>query len=256
MKETCVASGYARFRRAGAWNRIPSRECTPLRVRHAGSVRIQALAIVCLAGLLFLPIQAQSPTRLLNPDAPEMNRRAPERFQVRLETSKGVILIEVQREWAPHGADRFYNLVRAGYYDQVRFHRIRKAHWAQFGINGDPKISQAWRTRTIPDDPRRASNQRGTVAYAFAVPNGRTTQVFINLRDNAATHDAEPFAPFGRVIEGMDAADAFYADYGEMAGGGIRAGKQGPLFEGGNAYLERNFPRLDYIIRATVVERK
>ena len=212
-----------------------------------------ALAVfTCLA---LLPIHGQAPSRLLTPDASEMNSRAPERFNVRLETSKGVILIEIHRDWAPNGVDRFYNLVRAGYYDQVRFHRVIKERWAQFGINGDPKISNVWRARTIPDDPRRESNVRGTVAFAFAVANGRTTQVFINLRDNSATHDAEPFAPFGKIIEGVDVADKLNAEYGETAGGGIRAGKQGPLFEGGNAYLERNFPRLDYIIRATVVER-
>lgn len=185
-----------------------------------------------------------------------MNRSAPKRFDARLETSKGVILIEIHRDWAPNGVDRFYNLARAGYYDQVRFHRVIKGRWAQFGIHGDPKVSNVWRTRIIEDDPRRESNMRGTVAYAFAVANGRTTQVFFNLRDNSAAHDAAPFAPFGRVVEGMDVADKLNAEYGETAGGGIRAGKQGPLFEGGNAFLERNFPRLDYIIRATVVEGK
>jgi len=210
----------------------------------------------CLACLLFLPVQGQAPARLLNPDDPAMNARAPELFNVRLETGKGVIVIEVHRDWAPHGVDRFYNLVRAGYYDQVRFHRIRKDTWAQFGVNGDPKISNVWRERTIPDDPRRESNVRGTIAYAFAKPNGRTTQVFINLRDNSATHDREPFVPFGKIIEGMDVADAINAEYGEAAGGGIRAGKQAPLFEKGNAWLKENFPRLDYIIRATVVDRK
>jgi len=184
-----------------------------------------------------------------------MNRRAPDLFRVRLETSKGVMVIEVHRDWSPHGADRFHNLVRAGYYDDARFFRIRAGAWAQFGINGDPKISNAWRARTIPDDPRRESNQRGTVAYAFAVPNGRTTQVFINLKDNSATHDAEPFVPFGKVIEGMEVADALNAEYGESAGGGIRAGKQAPLFEMGNEYLKRNFPRLDFIKRATVIHR-
>ena len=192
---------------------------------------------------------------LLTPDAPEMNRRAPDLFRVRLDTSQGVILLEIHRDWSPHGVDRFYNLARAGYYDGARFFRVIKERWAQFGIHGDPKISNLWRTRTIPDDPRRASNVRGSIAYAFAVPHGRTTQVFINLRDNSATLDAEPFAPFGQVVEGMEVADALDAEYGESAGGGIRAGKQGPLFEGGNAYLARNFPRLDYIVRATVVER-
>jgi peptidyl-prolyl cis-trans isomerase A (cyclophilin A) len=190
---------------------------------------------------------------LLSPSAAEMNRRAPDLFNVRLETSKGVILLEIHRDWAPHGADRFYNLVLAGYYDQARFFRVIKGRWAQFGIHGDSKTAKLWRTQTIPDDPRRESNSRGTIAYAFAAPNGRTTQVFINMRDNSATHDPEPFVPFGRVAEGMDVVDALNAEYGESAGGGIRGGKQGPLFDGGNDYLERNFPQLDYIVRARVV---
>ena len=114
----------------------------------------------------------------------------------------------MRREWAPHGADRFYNLVRAGFYDGARFFRVRAGTWAQFGINGDPRIATAWRTRTIPDDPRVLPNDRGTVAYAFKDPNGRTTQVFVNLRDNRATHDAEPFVPFARVIDGMAVADS------------------------------------------------
>lgn len=191
---------------------------------------------------------------LLHPDAPEMNRQAPALFNARLQTSKGVIVIEVHRDWAPHGADRFYNLVRAGYYDGARFFRVIEGRWAQFGINGDPRISNAWRTQTFPDDPRRVSNVRGTVAFAFAVPDGRTTQVFINLRDNSATHDAEPFVPFGKVTEGMDVADRLNAEYGESSGSGIRAGRQEPLFEWGNRYLEENFPRLDYIQRAVIVE--
>jgi cyclophilin family peptidyl-prolyl cis-trans isomerase len=197
---------------------------------------------------------AQAIPLLLKPKAPELNRRAPALFDVRLETSKGAIVIEVHRDWAPHGADRFYDLVQAGYYDSDRFFRVIRGRWAQFGINGDPKIANAWRTQTIPDDPRRESNVRGTVAFAFAVPNGRTTQVFINLRDNSATHDPEPFVPFGKVIAGMAVADALNSEYGEAAGSGIRAGKQGPLFQRGNAYLESHFPRLDYIRHATVIE--
>jgi cyclophilin family peptidyl-prolyl cis-trans isomerase len=188
---------------------------------------------------------------LLNPDAPETNR-APERFLVRLETSKGDMLMDVHRDWSPHGVDRFYNLVRAGYYDDARFFRVREGRWAQFGINGDPRISNAWRERTIPDDPRQLANTRGTVAFAFAVPNGRTTQVFINLTNNSATHDAEQFVPFGKIIKGMEVADALNAEYGESAGGGIRGGKQQPLFEQGNSYLLKNFPRLDFIRRATI----
>jgi peptidyl-prolyl cis-trans isomerase A (cyclophilin A) len=215
-------------------------------------------AVAALACLLLMSVRAQAPAQnpgLLNPDDAEMNRRAPELFNVRLETSRGDITIEIHREWAPHGANRFYNLVRAGYYDQVRFHRVIKGKWAQFGINGDPKISNVWRARTIPDEPRRQSNGRGTIAFAFAVANGRATQVFINLRDNSATHDKEPFVPFGRVIEGMDVADSLNAEYGEASGGGIRGGKQEPLFESGNVWLKENFPRLDYILRATIVER-
>jgi cyclophilin family peptidyl-prolyl cis-trans isomerase len=195
---------------------------------------------------------ASTSALLLKPDAPEMNRRAPDQFRVRLDTNRGAIEIEVHRDWAPHGADRFYNLVRGGYYDDARFFRVMAGRWAQFGINGDPKISAAWRERTIPDDPRRESNVRGTIAFAFAVPNGRTTEVFINLRDNSGTHDAEPFVPFGKVIEGMEVADSLNAEYGESAGGGIRGGKQGPLFEQGNAWLEKNYPRLDFIRRATI----
>jgi homoserine O-acetyltransferase len=163
-------------------------------------------------------------------------------------------VIEVHRDWSQHGADRFYNLVQTGYYDGDRFFRVIRGRWVQFGINGDPKIASAWRTQTIPDDPRRKSNIRGTIAFAFAVPNGRATQVFINLRDNSATHDPEPFVPFGEVITGMDVADALNGEYGETSGSGIRAGKQEPLFKYGNAYLESHFPRLDCIRRAAVVE--
>jgi len=172
-------------------------------------------------------------------------------FDVRLETSKGRIVIEVHREWAPIGAARFHDLVRRGYYDDTRVFRVVAGRWAQFGINGDPRVSARWRHRTIPDDPPRVSNARGTVAFAFAVPQGRTTQVFISLADNTSL-DAQGFAPFGRVTEGMEVADALESTYGETAGGGIRAGRQEPLFAGGNAYLDREFPRLDRILRAAI----
>ena len=181
--------------------------------------------------------------------------QAPEQFRVRLETTKGPIVVEAFRAWAPNGADRFYELVTGGYYDDVALFRIRPKTWVQFGINGDPKVSQAWRRRTIPDDPFQPAHgsERGTVFFAWAVPNGRTTQVVINLRDNRDAHDKEPFVPFGRVIEGMDVADALFDEYGEAAGGGIRAGKQDPVFEGGNHYLRKNFPKLDYIKTATIL---
>jgi len=172
--------------------------------------------------------------------------------RVRLDTSKGAIVIAVHRDWAPHGADRFLELVRAGYFDDSRFFRVVTGQWAQFGINGDPKVASAWRTRTIPDDPRGQSVTRGRVAFAFAVPNGRTTQIYISLRDNSY-QDEQGFVPFGEVVEGMDVADALNAEYGESSGGGIRAGRQQPLFDRGNAYLDREYPRLDRLIRARVI---
>src|ERR1700730_660855 len=173
---------------------------------------------------------------------------APADYRVRLDTSKGLIVIQAHRAWVPHGADRFHELVTSGYFDDSRFFRVVKGQWAQFGINGDPQVAARWRERTIPDDPRRQSVTRGRVAFAFAVPNGRTSQVYISLRDNSYQDD-QGFVPFGEVVEGMDVADALNSEYGEHSGGGIRAGKQQPLFDGGNAYLDREFPRLDRLIR-------
>jgi len=192
--------------------------------------------------------------RLQRADGGGFNSPAPPRFDVRLQTSKGPIVVEVHRDWAPNGADRFYRLVRTGYYDDNRFFRVVHGQWAQFGINGDPKVATAWRTRTFPDDPPARSNVRGTVTFAFAVPNSRATQVYIALSDLSARQDAQGFVPFGRVVSGMETADALNAEYGETAGGGIRGGKQQPLFDGGNAYLDREFPRLDRIVHASVIE--
>jgi cyclophilin family peptidyl-prolyl cis-trans isomerase len=174
---------------------------------------------------------------------------------VRLETTKGDVVIEVTPAWAPLGAARFLELVRARYFDDSRLFRIIKDRWAQFGIAGDPAVAQAWRMRTIPDDPFVQSNVRGTIAFAFAVSNGRTTQVFINTRDNSATHDKEPFVPFGRVVQGLDVVDAWYSAYAETSGGGIRAGHQDAAFAGGNAFFDREFPELDRITHATAQER-
>ncbi len=178
---------------------------------------------------------------------------APSEYRVGIDTTKGPIVIEVHREWAPRGADRFYELVTSGYFDDSRFFRVVKGQWAQFGINGDPAIATRWRTRTIPDDPPKQSNVRGTVTFAFAVPNGRTTQVYIALTNLSNPQDAQGFVPFGRVVAGMDVADALNSEYGENAGSGIRAGKQQPLFDGGNAYLDREYPRLDRILHAKVI---
>jgi cyclophilin family peptidyl-prolyl cis-trans isomerase len=219
----------------------------------AGILRFAA-ALLAATMVLAAVGRQDRPSLLLDPDAPEFRVPAPERAIVRLDSSVGTIEIEVLRRWAPRGADRFVALARHAYYDGARFFRVRPGRWVQFGINGDPAIARAWRSRTLPDDPFVQSNTRGTVAFAFAVPDGRTTQVFVNTGDNAATHDKEPFTPFGRVVSGMSHVDAINAEYGEGPGG-IRAGKQDPFFEGGNAWLLREFPRLDFIRRATVLER-
>jgi len=210
------------------------------------------LAAVGLASAL-VPAPAQTPDRivLLHPDNPLFALPAPAVAVVHLDTTKGEVVIEVTRAWSPRGADRFIALVRHGYYDAARFFRINPGRWTQFGINGDPAVAKAWRERTIPDDPFVQTNVRGTVAFAFAVPNGRTTQIFFNLGDNSPTHDKEPFTPFGRVTRGMDVVDAFNAEYREGPGG-IRAGKQDAFFEGGNDWLLKQFPRLDYIRRAII----
>jgi len=210
------------------------------------------LFLVLLAIACFTNCEAQAV--LLNPGDAEFSKQAPAIFKVLLETTKGDIIMEVTRDWSPHGADRFYNLVRLGFYNNTAVFRVRAATWAQFGIPGDPNIAQAWRNKTIPDDPRKQSNTRGMVMYAFKDSNGRTTQVVINLRDNRLPLDSQQFTPFAKVIRGMDVADALYAQYGENAGGGIRAGHQDSLFAGGNSYLKRNFPLLDYIKRAEVLK--
>jgi cyclophilin family peptidyl-prolyl cis-trans isomerase len=210
------------------------------------------MRILISAVLLAFLLQTQTPPSLTNPDDPAFLQHAPSRFHVRLDTSKGLILLDVDRRLAPNGADRFYNLVRHGFYDNARFFRVIKPRFAQFGIPADPAVAEAWRNRTIPDDPRVSTNVRGAVSFAFAVPNGRTTQVYINLQDNAEAFDKEPFVPFAHVIDGMDVADLLYGEYGESSGGGIRGGKQDALFSGGNAFLAREFPKLDFIIRAAV----
>jgi cyclophilin family peptidyl-prolyl cis-trans isomerase len=212
--------------------------------------------VILVGGGLAANSLAQSATdrqKLLTPTDPTFTVPAPAVSRVRLETTKGPLVIEVIRAWAPLGADRFINLVKHGFYDDARIFRIRANTWAQFGIAGDPKVAQAWRPMTFPDDPAVGqSNVRGTIAFAFAVPNGRTTQMFINLKDNSATHDKEPFVPFGRVIEGMEVADRFNAEYGEGLGG-IRGGKQDPAFAEGNAYFDRVYPKLDRITKAGFV---
>jgi cyclophilin family peptidyl-prolyl cis-trans isomerase len=200
---------------------------------------------------LIIFLLASCASILLDPHNARLNVHAPELFRVRFTTSQGDFVVEVHRSWAPIGADRFYNLVANGFFDGQRFFRVRQGVFAQFGIAGEPHIAQAWRSATISDDPPQQSNSRGTMAFAFTTPNTRATQVFINLAGNRQ-FDAQGFVPFGVITSGMDVAGRLYSGYGETAGGGMRAGHQDALFAGGNTYLKRQFPRLDYIRRARV----
>jgi cyclophilin family peptidyl-prolyl cis-trans isomerase len=212
--------------------------------------------IIAALGLTSGALAQVPASPLLNPEAPQFKAAAPDVCVVRLDTTKGTIDIEVTRAWAPRGADRFVNLVRAGYYDQNRFFRVEPG-WVQFGINGTPEIAKTWRQQTFTNDPfiPAHSNIRGTIAFAFAEQTALTTQVYISMRDNSATHDKEPFVPFGRVLAtGMDVADALNKEHG-AGPGGIRAGSQGPFFEGGNAWLDQRFPRLDVIRKASILPK-
>jgi len=187
---------------------------------------------------------------LHNPADPGFAQQAPDSFRARFSTTKGDFVIVVHRAWAPHGTDRFYNLVRSGFYDGVRFFRVIPGFMAQFGIHGDTGVTTAWRVRTIPDDPVRRNNVRGMVTYATAGPGTRTTQIFINYRDNIRL-DASGFAPFGQVVEGMEVVDALYGGYGEGAPNG-RGPDQFRVNVEGEKYLARQFPKLDKINKATV----
>ena len=189
---------------------------------------------------------------LMDPDHFAWSETAPDLFWVRFETTQGSFVVEVHRFWGPHGADRFYNLVRTGFFDDSRFFRVRDGFIAQFGVPGNPAVAAVWKDQTIKDDLLRVSNKRGMLSYAMTGPDTRTTQLFINYGDNRRLDD-EGFSPIALVIEGMDVVDRLYAGYDEEAGGGMRGGKQGPIFEGGNAYLDQNFPRLDKLLRATII---
>lgn len=200
-----------------------------------------------------LVLQAESPA-LRDPKNGLWNEPAPDIYRVRIDSSKGSFVLEVTRSLAPRGADRFYHLVETGFYDDSRFFRVIAGRFAQFGIPGDPAISNIWRNQSFPDDPVRATNTRGTFAFAMTGPGARTTQIYINTSDQLQ-QDAQGFAPFGKVIDGMGNVDNLYRGYGERSGSGMRAGRQGKLFEEGNAYLDREFPLLDKLIRARIISR-
>jgi peptidyl-prolyl cis-trans isomerase A (cyclophilin A) len=213
-------------------------------MRRTLATLVSAFALLALA----VPASAQAQANLATPA--NLNEKAPATYKAKFDTSKGVFVVEVTRDWAPNGADRFYNLVKNGFYDNVRFFRVISGFMVQFGISGDPKISAPWREARIADDPVKQSNKRGYITYAMAGPNTRTSQVFINFGDNANL-DNSGFSPFGRVISGMDVVDKLNAEYGEGAPRG-RGPDQSRVQMEGNAYLQRDFGRLDFVKKATI----
>jgi peptidyl-prolyl cis-trans isomerase A (cyclophilin A) len=204
------------------------------------------LAAVLTLSLSATPLIAQG--NLGNPAA--LTEQAPATYKARFDTSKGVFVIDVRREWAPVGADRFYNLVKNGFYDENRFFRVISGFMVQFGINGNPQVSTPWRNAQIKDDPVKQSNKRGFITFATSGPNSRTTQVFINFGENARL-DGMGFASFGQVSSGMNVVDQLYSDYGEGAPSG-RGPNQGRMQSEGNAYLTKDFPNLDFVRKATI----
>jgi peptidyl-prolyl cis-trans isomerase A (cyclophilin A) len=204
------------------------------------------IASLLLALTVAAPAYSQS---LGNPAA--LKEQAPPVYKVEFDTSKGPFVVEVHRDWAPNGADRFYNLVKNGFYDSTRFFRVIEGFMAQFGVNGDPKVSAVWRESRIKDDPVKVSNKRTFVTFATAGPNTRTTQIFISYGDNSNL-DSQGFSPFGQVVWGMKVVDSLYSGYGEGAPGG-RGPNQTRVQSEGNAYLASSFPNLDYVKKATIV---
>ena len=174
----------------------------------------------------------------------QLTEQAPEKFKAKFDTSKGAFVVEVHRDWAPKGADRFYNLVKNGFFDDTRFFRVVPDFMVQFGLNGDPNIQKSWSNASIPDDPKKQSNKKGYITFATRGANTRTTQLFINFKDNAGL-DRQGFAPFGEVVSGMDVVEKINSQYGERP-------VQGSIQTEGNAYLNKEFPKLDYIKKATI----
>ena len=212
--------------------------------------RLAALALGAAACLALAGCSPTSETKKEEPKAAPKNEPTPEVFNVNLDTSKGPIVVEVHRAWAPKGVDHFYTLVKTGFYDGDRFFRIVRNSVAQFGINGDPKVNRLWATTNISDDPVKEHNVKGTLTFATTGSNGRATQLFFNLRDNRQL-DKQGFAPIGKVVSGMDVVESLYNSYGDWPPRG-----QGPdpakMEAQGNEYLASHFPRLDYIKKASV----
>ena len=181
-------------------------------------------------------------------DPAALTKQAPASFKAKFETSQGVIVVEAVRDWAPVGVDRFYNLIMSGYFENVRFFRVVPNFVVQFGIHGDPSVSKNWMNASLKDEPVKEGNKRGTLTYAKSSrPNSRTTQIFINLKDNTSL-DAQGFAAFAKVVEGMDVVDKLNSEYGESL-----TGLQGQIYQEGNAFLAAKAPRLDFIKKATIL---
>jgi peptidyl-prolyl cis-trans isomerase A (cyclophilin A) len=215
---------------------------------------IRPIAALLVAGMAVAAVtvgaeQAAARKALMNPAG--LKAQAPATYNVKFDTSVGEFVVQVTREWAPNGADRFFNLVKNGFYDEARFFRAIPNFMVQFGIHADPAVSAVWRNAQIPVDPVKQSNKRGFLTYAMgASPSTRTTQVFINFRDNSNL-DSMGFAPIGQVVTGMEVVDKINTVYGEGAPRG-KGPEQGRVQTEGNAYLIKNFPKLDYIRTATV----
>ena len=211
---------------------------------------IRALTAGTIAGVVLGVAPFGADRRTLTTPA-LLTEKAPEIYRAKLETSKGPFVIEVHRAWAPLGVDRFYNLVKNGFYDDCRFFRVIDRLIAQVGIHGDTAIQSAWATAVIPDDSRRETFRRGYVALASAGPHSRSTQFFIALASNAKLFDRQGLAPFGQVVSGMDVADSLYSGYGEGAPRG-KGPEQAKIQMEGNAYLNKGFPKLDFIKKTTI----
>lgn len=184
-----------------------------------------------------------------------LKAKAPDLFRVKFVTTHGDFVVEVHRDWAPNGADRFYNLVKARFFTDSSFYRFSPKFIVQFGVSANPAITTAWAGAKIQDDPVKESNKKGTLTFATSGPNSRTTDFFINLNDNGASLDAHPskFAPIGTVTEGMDIVEGLYSGYGEMKEMGGAGPSQPLVMSQGKAYLDKNFPKLDSIKTATVI---
>ena len=211
-------------------------------------MKLGTIVVVAIIGMFAIAAAGQTGgNKLMNPAA--LNEKAPDVFKANFDTSAGPFVIEVHRDWDPSGADRFYNLVKSGFYDECRFFRVVPDFMVQFGINGDPAVSAAWMNARFKDEPVKQGNKRGYVVFAkpSAPANARTTQIFINFNDNSQSLDPQGFSAFGRVTSGMNVVDKIYSGYGQNP-------NQGLIQSQGNAYLTKSFPKMDYVKKATIAQ--